>query len=75
MRSLFSLVGLLLVLAVIGWLAKTQLSGRAEAPRVPVESSPIDRAPVLSGSPADVQQQYRKALQDAMQPARAEQVP
>lgn len=75
MRSLFSLVGLLMVLAVIGWLAKTQLSRGAASPRVPMVSSPVDAAPVLSGSPNDVQQQYRKALEDALQAPRPTQDP
>lgn len=75
MRSLFSLVGLLMVLAVIGWLAKTQLSGRAVSPPLPSMSAPADRAPMPSGSPGAVQQQYRKALEDALQTPRATQDP
>jgi hypothetical protein len=75
MRFLLSLVGLLMVLAVIGWLAKTQLSGRAVLPRVTPVSAPADLAPMPSGSPSAVQQQYRKALEDALQAPRSTQDP
>jgi hypothetical protein len=63
MSFLLRFTSLLIVLAVLGWLAKSQLSGQP-APRLP-ESSPVA---VPTGTPQQVQQQYKQALEQAMQP-------
>ncbi|MBS3998066.1 MAG: hypothetical protein KGZ67_12195 [Hydrogenophaga sp.] len=75
MRFVFSLGGLLMAVALIGWLAKGQLSGRAAPAQVPGLSAPSDGAALPSGSPAAIQQQYRKALEDALQQPRSTQDP
>jgi hypothetical protein len=67
MSVLFRLAGLLVVLLVLGWLARTQLSGRP-SPHPPMESL----VTVPTGTPQQVQQQYRETLEQAMQPQRRE---
>jgi hypothetical protein len=67
MSVLFRLAGLLVVLLVLGWLTRTQLSGDP-SPHPPTESV----VTVPTGTPQQVQQQYRKALEQAMQPQRRE---
>lgn len=78
MRSLFGLVGLLLTLAMVGMLAKNQLSGsgvRAPALQVPASggSGPdtpgaAPQKPVTAGEQQQIQQQYKQAMEAAMQP-------
>lgn len=67
MTYLFRLVALLVVVLVVGWLAKSQLSGAPPA-KATTESSVV----VPSGSPQQIQQQYKQALEQAMQPQRSE---
>lgn len=73
MRGLFGLVGLLLALAVVGMLVKTQLSGtRPAVTGLPTPASaPLPEATV-QGQSQQIQQQYRQAVESAVQPARAE---
>jgi hypothetical protein len=69
MRALFSVLGLLLVVVVIGMLAKKQLSSVA-APPLPVAPG-VTVAP--GGPPATPQQtvqQFQQAVQSQMQQAR-----
>jgi type II secretory pathway predicted ATPase ExeA len=67
MSFLFRLAGLLVVLLVLGWLARTQLSGRP-SPNLPTQSA----VTVPSGTPRQIQQQYKDALEHAMQAQRRE---
>ena len=64
MRMIFSVLGLLLVLAIVGVLARKQM----DAGLAPVDSSGAQAAP--APAPKQQVQQYEKALQGAMQPAR-----
>ena len=59
MRALFSLVGLLVVVAVILFIAKKQL--QAVAPSI------VPQAPATAGGPATVQDQSRAAQQKVLQ--------
>ena len=59
MRALFSLVGLLVVVAVILFIAKKQL--QAIAPSI------VPPAPATAGGPATVQDQSRAAQQKVLQ--------
>jgi hypothetical protein len=67
MSFLLRFTSLLIVLAVLGWLAKSQLSGQP-SPRLP-ETSPVA---LPTGTPQQVQQQYKQALEKAMQPKAGE---
>lgn len=76
MRSLFSVVGLVVVLAVIGVIASRQLSGlrTSTAPSTPAAASAlpasIGAAAVAQRSPAQLPAQYKQAIEAAMQTAR-----
>lgn len=63
MRALFGVVSLLLVLAIVGVLAKKQLSPAPLAPASAVGSTPQQQS-------QQIQQQYRQKLEGAMQQAR-----
>ncbi|HKB54709.1 MAG TPA: hypothetical protein VKD22_11970, partial [Ramlibacter sp.] len=63
-------VGLLLVVLIVGLLAKKQLTG-VPAPATPAAVSSGNPAP-LSGTPQQQVRQFRKALQDSMQAPRPE---
>lgn len=68
MRAALGLISLLLVLALVGLLTRKSLPAPGVAP-VPVSSG----APATVATPAQaqqVQEQYRKALDQAMQQAR-----
>ena len=66
MRSIFLILGLLLTLAVIGVVAKKQLTSLPKtAPSILGQSLP-------DSSPQALPQQYKQALDAAMQPAKRE---
>ena len=66
MRSIFVILGLLLTLAVIGVVAKKQLTSLPKvAPAIPGVSLP-------DPSPQALQQQYKQALDAALQPTKRE---
>lgn len=73
MRALFSVVSLLLVLAIVGVLVKKQLS---PAPLRPATADGSVLLPVPEGASTprqqsqQIQQQYRQDLERAMQQAR-----
>ncbi|HYD75602.1 hypothetical protein [Ramlibacter sp.] len=67
MRAVFSLLGLLLVVAVVGVLAKKQLSSGV-APATSVDA-PAGVA-VPAGTPKQQLQQFEQAVQGAMQQRR-----
>jgi len=64
-KAIFSVVGLLVVLAIVGVLAKRQLSSGV-APAPAANSVPGVAAP--SGNPQQQVQQFQKAVEGAMQP-------
>jgi len=64
MRALFSIVGLLIVLAIVGVLAKKQLGGTASvAPGATPGASPLQQS-------EQMQQQIKQTVEGAMQQAR-----
>jgi hypothetical protein len=65
MRAIFTIVGLVLVLAIVGVLAKKQL-GTGVAPPVAGGAGPAAPA----GTPQQQVQQFQKAAEAAMQQAR-----
>ena len=65
MRAVFSILSLLIVVAIVGVLAKKQLTG-APAPAQANEAGVV----VPSGTPQQQVQQYKQAVQGAMQQAR-----
>lgn len=65
MRIVFGALTLLVVLAIVSWQAKTQLKAVAEPAKVPMPDGTA-----LSGTPKQIEQQYKKALEDAMNTAR-----
>jgi Na+-transporting methylmalonyl-CoA/oxaloacetate decarboxylase gamma subunit len=68
MRIVFSVLSLLVVVAVIGMLAKKQLGG--SAPVVIPASAGAPTGPVLTGTPQQQVQQFRQAAEQAVQQAR-----
>ncbi len=67
MKAIFSVVGLLLVLAIVGLLAKKQL-GSGVAPPVAVPGAPGLTVP--AGNPKQQVQQFQQAVEGAMQQPR-----
>lgn len=63
MRALFSVAGLLLVLAIVGVLVKKQLFSAPLVPAAAVGSTPQQQS-------QQIQQQFRQNLESAMQQAR-----
>ena len=72
MRSIFLILSVLLTLAIVGVLVKKQLASTAASvsstPGLPASSSSSSSSP--SSPPKDIQQQYKQALDAAMQPAK-----
>jgi len=70
MRGLLGLAGLLLVLAVTGVLVRQQMA--AHRTPVPALQTPAASAPASPAGPAGqhIQQQYKQALEAAMQASR-----
>jgi hypothetical protein len=82
MRSLFGLVGLLVVLAIVGILMKKQLVSTQQAipalqiPAPPSAQGAVASAPASPGATVkeqsqQVQQQYKQAVENALQQSRA----
>lgn len=69
MRFLFSVLGILLVVAIVGLLAKRQFTGLHDAQRSgPASSQPVpDDGQRPTGTPKQQVQQVEKAVQDLMQ--------
>lgn len=74
-RILISVAGLLVALVVVGWFAKAQLRGHAPAQPPLKGVVPSPQSPAEGSSPRQVQEQYQKALNDALQPQRSTQEP
>jgi Na+-transporting methylmalonyl-CoA/oxaloacetate decarboxylase gamma subunit len=68
MRIVFSVLSLLVVVAVIGMLAKKQLGG--SGPVAIPASAGAPSGPVLTGTPQQQVQQFRQAAEQAVQQAR-----
>src|SRR5512140_356624 len=66
MRVVFSVLSLLVVVAIVGLLARKQLAGAPAAPARATEAGVV----VPSGTPQQQVQQYQQAVQGAMQQAR-----
>jgi hypothetical protein len=76
MRAIFSLVALLLVVAVIGMLAKKQLHTVADIHPLPQDSSTgvvptTEPGANLQQQSLQIQQQVKKAVEDSLQQTRA----
>jgi hypothetical protein len=65
MRIIFGALSLLVVLAIVSWQARTQVKSVAQPVNVPM---PDGTSQTLT--PKQVEQQYKKALEDAMNTAR-----
>lgn len=63
MRAVFSIVGLVVVLAIVGVLVKKQVSAG-------VAPATAGSTPALTGTPQQQVQQFQKAAEAAMQQAR-----
>ena len=75
MRFFFGLIGLVVVLAIVGTLVKQQLaSQKALAPALPALQVPGTPAPTgnVREQSQQVQQQYKQALDAALQQPRPE---
>ncbi|HEY9094988.1 MAG TPA: hypothetical protein VIN35_04525 [Hydrogenophaga sp.] len=66
MRIVFGVLSLLVVLAVVSWLARTQVKAVASPAEVAV---PMPDGTTQRMNPKEVQEQYKKALEDAMNAA------
>lgn len=67
MRAIFSVVGLLLVVLIVGLLAKKQLAG---VPAPAAAGGPAAGVAVPAGSPKAQVQQFQQAVQESMQQPR-----
>jgi hypothetical protein len=69
MRGIFSLVGLLVVLAIVGLLVKKQMSSQIAVPAAPgMPAVSADAPPQVQSQQA--QQQVKQAVEGALQQAR-----
>ena len=77
MRTIFGVIGLLMVLAIVGLIAKSQLTSTRQA--IPVlavpgaaasEGANTTPAANVKEQSQQIQQQYKQALDNAMQQAR-----
>lgn len=69
MRGIFSLVGLLVVLAIVGFLVKKQLGSQVAVPSAPgMPAVSADAPPQVRSQQA--QQQVKQAVEGALQQAR-----
>jgi predicted lipid-binding transport protein (Tim44 family) len=73
MRAIFGVLGLVLVLGIVGWLAKTQLaSNRQAVPSLVVPGAEPSSAPLGNAreQSQQIQQQIKQSVEAAMQQAR-----
>ena len=74
MRAIFGVIGLVLALGIVGWLAKTQLaSTRQPVPSRLVPGTESSSAPVgnVRAQSQQIQQQIKQSVEDVMQQARS----
>jgi Na+-transporting methylmalonyl-CoA/oxaloacetate decarboxylase gamma subunit len=69
MRMVFSMLSLLIAVAVIGILVKKQLGG-VSAAAAPAASASPPGMPAMTGTPQQQVQQFRQAAESAVQQAR-----
>lgn len=65
MRIVFGVLSLLVVLAIVSWQARTQVKAVSAPAVVPMPDGTTQRI-----HPKQIEQQYKKALEDAMNTAR-----
>jgi uncharacterized protein YcfJ len=70
MRPVFSVLSLLLVVAIIGVLVKKQLGGGTPRAVPAVAGAPADVPPPPTGTPQQQVQQMQKAVEQSLQQAR-----
>jgi hypothetical protein len=73
MRALFGILGLVLALAIVGWLAKAQLASTRQAvPALSVPGAAPASAPAATvrEQSQQIQQQFKQSVEAAMQQAR-----
>jgi predicted lipid-binding transport protein (Tim44 family) len=73
MRAIFGVLGLVLVLGIVGWLAKTQLASTRQAiPSLVVPGAELSSAPAgnVREQSQQIQQQIKQSVEAAMQQAR-----
>ncbi|MEI7763329.1 MAG: hypothetical protein WCI85_08870 [Comamonadaceae bacterium] len=73
MKGVFSLIGLLLSLALVGFLVKKQIASTQQivpSLQAPATADAQGAASAPGQSPTQIQQQFKQALQDAMQQPR-----
>jgi hypothetical protein len=71
MRAVFSVLGLLIVVAVIGVLAKKQLASVAGPTVVPAVAATPDTAGAPPATPQQTVKQFQQAVESQMQQPRA----
>jgi len=74
MKGVFSLIGLLLSLAVVGYLVKKQIASTQQivpSLQAPASAGAQGAASASGQSPRQIQQQFKQAVQDAMQQPRS----
>ncbi len=72
MKALFSIVGLVVVLGVVGLLAKKQLGSVSAPPAVTVPASGSGSVDIPAGTPPQaVPQQFKSAVEATLQQPRA----
>ena len=76
MKALFSIVGLLLVLAIVGMLARLQVGASSKSVPPPLGAAGVSVPVTTPGASSqqqslEIQQQVKKSVEAATQPARA----
>ncbi|MGA8515543.1 MAG: hypothetical protein WB821_12340 [Burkholderiaceae bacterium] len=72
MRIIFGLVGLLVVLAIVGSLAKKQLNTVSEIKVPPTAGVTVDPNASVKAQSQQIQQQIKQSVEQAVQQARPE---
>ncbi len=70
MRAMFGLVSLLVVVAIVGLLAKKQLGTVSTMPGLPAGSASAPAGATVKQQSQQMQQQYKENLEKALQQAR-----
>lgn len=68
MRAAFSIIGLLLALALVALLVRTQFSSLSKPQPAPVPATPVPATPGAATGPAAVPAQVGQQVQELMQP-------
>ncbi len=70
MRAMFGMVSLLVVVAIVGLLAKKQLSAVSTMPALPAGFASAPAGATVKQQSQQIQQQYKENLEKALQQAR-----